>query len=326
MERLVFDDDSRYSAVEAAIHLARYAVAVAYCRGARVLDIACGEGYGAQFLASQGAAEVVGIEVDRATVERATHRYGSENVSFQCADAVRVDELLDANSFDLVVSLETIEHLSAPEQFLRALRKVARPEAVLIVSCPNDHWYFPDPSEKNPYHLRKYRFEAFRQLSEAILGPANQWLLGGPVMGFGTVPLGEERQLQREKTQRRMHHSMSLGSAFAVPAEDELELLTKNSSYFVGVWGAAAHRPDQRSGSAVIYPLSMDAFHPAFQPAYCRQLESRNQVLEAHIVQLEEALATGRLFRRYLPDWLARLIKRLVGRREVNRERSPAKR
>lgn len=326
MERLALDDDSRYSAVEAAIHLARYAVAAAYCRGARTLDIASGEGYGAQFLRSQGAIEVVGIELDKATVERATHRFGSAQISFHCADAGRIDELLGADSFDLVVSLETIEHLSAPEQFLRALQRVARPDATLIVSCPNDHWYFPDPKEQNPYHLRKYFFEEFRQMSEMMLGPAGQWLLGGPLMGFGSVPLHDLGERPRERTQRRMHQYVSLEEAFAVPAEDGFELLASNSSYFVGVWSWGARQPEKQCGSAVVYPLSMDAFHPAFQPAYCHQLEARIQQLEAYVASLEEAIAPTQLVRRYLPGWLVRLIARLSRERGLTRRRSPGQR
>ena len=319
MERLSLDDDSQYSAVEAAIHLARYAVAASYCQGARVLDIACGEGYGARFLASQGAAEVVGVDADKATVDRAISRYGSEHVSFHCARAERVDELLDADSFDLVVSLETIEHLSAPERFLRVLRKVARPSAVLIVSCPNDHWYFPDAAEQNPYHIRKYSYKEFRQMSEAVLGSAGQWLLGGPTMGFGTMPIGKEANTRRERTQRRMHECVALQAAFAIPAEEGLEPSTLNSSYFVGIWGGGAPRCEHQCGTMVAYPLSMDAFHPAFQVAHCRQLDTRNKQLEAHVASLEGELARLHRFRSYLPNWIVRPLSQLAGRHKAGR-------
>jgi SAM-dependent methyltransferase len=316
LERLAFDEDTEYSAVEASIHLARYAVAAPFCRGARVLDIASGEGYGARFLANQDALEVVGVEVDAPTVERANARFGGGAVSFVCADAAEVDALLEPDAFDLVVSLETIEHVKDPEGFLRALHRLARADATLIISCPNDHWYFPDPADKNPYHLRKYTFDEFRQMAEAILGTAEQWLLGGPVMGFGTVPHdpASETASPRDSTQFRMNAYAALSTAFAVPAEDAFQLETASSSYFVGIWGASGPVRSKVCGSTVIYPLSMDAFHPAFQLSECRQLASRNQQLEAHVASLEAALATVRRLKAYLPGWLIRTIKRVLAR------------
>jgi SAM-dependent methyltransferase len=287
MERLSFDEDQRYNAVEASIHLARYAVAAPYCRGARVLDIACGEGYGARFLTSCGATEVVGVEVDAAAVERAAARFGDERVSFVCADAVRVDELFSEGSFDLVVSLETIEHLHAPERFLRGLRFVATASATLIVSCPNDHWYFPDPEQSNPYHLRKYRFDEFQSMSEAILGADCEWMIGGPVMGFGSIGVGSMASASHEPSQLRMNHYVPLDAAYAISARDGEGLEPGNSSYFVGIWGGVA--PAQ--GSAVVYPMSMDGFEQAFYPADGKALTEVNQHLQSRVEALESGLA-----------------------------------
>jgi SAM-dependent methyltransferase len=287
MERLSLDEDQRYNAVEASIHLARYAVAAPYCRGARVLDIACGEGYGARFLASCGATAVVGVEVDAAAVSRAEARFGDDRVRFVCADAVRVDELFAEGSFDLVVSLETIEHLDAPERFLRGLRSVSSASATLIVSCPNDHWYFPDPEQSNPYHLRKYRFDEFQCMSEGILGAECEWLIGGPVMGFGSIGAGSLSSASHEASQLRMNHYVPLDAAYAISAKDGQALEPGNSSYFVGIWGA----PDRAQGSAVVYPMSMDGFELAFYPADGKALSALNQQLQSRIEALESELA-----------------------------------
>jgi SAM-dependent methyltransferase len=297
MERLMFDDEHRYSAVEAAIHLARYAVAVPYCRDARVLDIACGEGYGSRFLALSGAREVVGVEVDEDAVERANRRFRIVGVEFRRGDATYVGELFDADSFDLVVSFETIEHLAAPEAFLKGLKSVLRPDGTLIVSCPNDHWYFPDATEANPYHLRKYWYSEFKEMSERILGPASDWLLGGPVMGFGSISTRSAALSSTINTPLRMNDFERLGAGFAVPALPGVGIDSDTSSYFVGIWGAG-EGPD---GSAVIYALSMRGFEEAFFPVDCRnlveQIESltdRNQALERQITELAEQAVEAR--------------------------------
>lgn len=321
VERLGLNASTRYSAVEAAIHLARYAVAAPYCRGMRVLDIACGEGYGSRFLASQGATEVIGVEVDAETVERASERFGGDRVSFRCADAGRIDELFTRAEFDLVVSLETVEHLDDPEGFLRGLRSVARKEATLILSCPNDHWYFPEPGDRNPFHVRKYHFEEFRQMSEAILGPTDHWLLGAPVMGFGTMALNRLEGTGRDPTQLRMTDYSAMDAAFVVPAEDDLHPTLGNGSYFVGIWSMGSRRDRQPTGSAVVYPLSMDAFHPAFQPLYCRALEAQRQELEARVASLESSLAVTRRLQGMLPRWLLEAIKPVFARLTSKRTR-----
>jgi spermidine synthase len=283
MERLTFNENDSYSAVEAAIHLARYAIAAPYCPGARVLDIACGEGYGSRFLASAGASAVLGVDVDEGAVERAKARFGGSSVQFLRGDATRVSDLFPAESFDLVVSLETIEHLAAPEQFLQGLKSVLRASGILIMSCPNDHWYFPDPSEGNPYHMRKYRFDEFREMSERVLGPACGWLLGSPVMGFGSVSTNADVRSSDKASQARMNEFIPLEAAFAVPAPPGLALDADCSSFFVGVWG-----PRKADGaSAVVYPLSMRSFEPAFFPLDCRGIAEENQSLTATIRELE---------------------------------------
>jgi SAM-dependent methyltransferase len=312
MERLSLDEDQRYNAVEASIHLARYAVAAPYCGGKRVLDIACGEGYGARFLAACGATKVVGVEVDAAAVSRAEARFGDGRVSFVCADAVRVDELFSEGSFDLVVSLETIEHLDDPERFLRGLRSVSSASATLIVSCPNDHWYFPDPEQSNPYHLRKYRFDEFQRLSHGILGADCEWLIGGPVMGFGSIGVGSMASALLEPSQLRMNHYVPLDAAYAISAPDGKGLGPGNCSYFVGIWGGSP----RAQGSAVVYPMSMDGFEQAFYPADGKALSALNLQLQSRVEALESELKACNQRLAMIPGWVHGLfakVRRLLG-------------
>src|SRR5689334_23550842 len=89
-------------------HLHRYLFALGYCVGRRVVDVACGEGYGAAFLGSF-AAEVVGVDKSAEAIEHALNAYPSGNVDFHVADAASVP--VEDGYADVVVSFETIEHL-----------------------------------------------------------------------------------------------------------------------------------------------------------------------------------------------------------------------
>ena len=65
MERLDFSDESKYSAIEASIHLNRYLSAKKFIKGKKVLDVACGEGYGTYLLKKWGAAKVTGVDISK---------------------------------------------------------------------------------------------------------------------------------------------------------------------------------------------------------------------------------------------------------------------
>jgi 2-polyprenyl-3-methyl-5-hydroxy-6-metoxy-1,4-benzoquinol methylase len=115
-------------------HLHRYLVARDLCRGKDVLDIACGEGYGAAMLA-QVAQRVVGIDVDRAAVAHAAAEYAGANLHYIAGDARRIP--LATGSLDVVVSFETLEHFAEQEEFLAQLARILRPDGVLIISTPD---------------------------------------------------------------------------------------------------------------------------------------------------------------------------------------------
>lgn len=145
-------------------HWHRYAFALPLARGRRVLDVACGEGYGSDLLASV-AEEVIGIDVSPDAVAHARARYGARrNLRFDCANALQLP--VDAASVDLVVSFETLEHLREHEELLAEFHRVLRPEGVLLISSPDKRTYSDLPGFHNEHHLR----ELYRDEFEALLG------------------------------------------------------------------------------------------------------------------------------------------------------------
>jgi SAM-dependent methyltransferase len=155
-ERLV--PDAQYGELVHAEHLARYRLAAQLAPGRRVLDVACGEGYGCALLAAAGASSVVGVDVDEATVEHARKRYGIEAL----AGDVRALPFEDG-TFDLVVSFETIEHVEEPERALGELARVAAPGGLVVVSTPNSRQYLVE----NEFHVREFDHAEFVALLEA---------------------------------------------------------------------------------------------------------------------------------------------------------------
>jgi SAM-dependent methyltransferase len=145
-------------------HLAVYEWIAPRVAGMHVVDLACGEGYGAAALARR-AASVVGIEPNPSAYEHAVARY--PDVTFRRDIAETFVEPCDA-----VVFLQTIEHVAEPAAVLAQVRSQLRPGGVAFVSTPNVLTLAPRGAERseNPWHVREYRPEEFRALCSAAFG------------------------------------------------------------------------------------------------------------------------------------------------------------
>jgi 2-polyprenyl-3-methyl-5-hydroxy-6-metoxy-1,4-benzoquinol methylase len=143
-------------------HLVVYEWIARRVAGARVLDMACGEGYGSAVLA-RSAASVVGVDANPQAHEHARLRYRLENL---CFERDLVESYGRPDEFDAVVFLQTIEHVQDPGAILRHFREVLRPGGTAYISTPNLLTLAPPGAEKsgNPWHIKEYRAEEFRAL------------------------------------------------------------------------------------------------------------------------------------------------------------------
>ena len=147
-------DRSREAIASRGIHLSRYGVALPLARGKRVLDIACGAGYGVEILAS-AATRVTGADMAGAAVMAAAERAVAKNVDFVVCDGGHLP--FGSSRFDLVTSFETLEHLEERGRFLREIRRVLVEEGLLLLSTPNARHTRPvDGRPRNPYHVHEY--------------------------------------------------------------------------------------------------------------------------------------------------------------------------
>lgn len=145
-------------------HWHRYAAVAPLAVGKRVLDAACGEGYGSYLLAHDATA-VTGVDVAADAVAHATQRYARSNLRFAVGSVTGLP--LPAASVDLIVSFETIEHLREQEQMLAEFRRVLAADGVLVVSSPNRPVYNEGGGVENHFHVR----ELDRAELEAVLTP-----------------------------------------------------------------------------------------------------------------------------------------------------------
>jgi 2-polyprenyl-3-methyl-5-hydroxy-6-metoxy-1,4-benzoquinol methylase len=149
-------------------HLAVYEWIGARVVGRRVLDMACGEGYGSEVLA-RGAAGVLGVDANPEAHEHARLRYTRQNLTFERG---LVETFGEPDSFDAVVFLQTIEHVQDPVAVLAHFRSLLAPGGVAYVSTPNVLTLAPPGAEKsgNPWHIKEYRAAEFEALCRGVFG------------------------------------------------------------------------------------------------------------------------------------------------------------
>lgn len=142
-------------------HLHRYAIALEFVPDKNVLDIACGEGYGANLLAGK-ATKVTGVDKDDAVIKEAAGKYKKENLSFITGQAEAIP--LAENSYDIVTSFETIEHVADQSKMLGEIKRVLKPGGLLIISTPNKKTYSDNTGRKNPHHTKELYEDEFASL------------------------------------------------------------------------------------------------------------------------------------------------------------------
>ena len=144
-------------------HMQRYISIKDICKDKDVLDAASGEGYGSRIL-SEVAKTVKGIDISEEAVINANTKYANDSLNYYVAS---VGELpFENDSFDVVVSYETIEHVdeNIQQKFILEIERVLRDDGILIMSSPDKKNYSDIPNFNNEYHVHELYYDEFVDL------------------------------------------------------------------------------------------------------------------------------------------------------------------
>lgn len=148
-------------------HMARYTFSLPYIKGKRVLDIACGVGYGSSLMATNGASEVHGVDILPSNVEYASKRYGTDSLDFIAGD---INTYKGSAAYEVITCFETIEHVPDHRTALANLFRLIAPGGTLLISSPNRPVTSPrakriDDKPSNAFHVREFTVS---ELSDAL--------------------------------------------------------------------------------------------------------------------------------------------------------------
>lgn len=141
------------------IHIERYEFAGQNIKKGKILDIACGVGYGSTILLKENANEIeqiIGVDISKEAIEYANKKYKNEKTVFVKKNAF---QYTSENQFDTIISLETIEHLQSPQKFIYHLKSLLKDDGIIIASVPTS-----PTMDANPHHLSDFTVNSFKKM------------------------------------------------------------------------------------------------------------------------------------------------------------------
>ncbi len=245
-------------------HLHRYAIAMELAKGKKVLDIACGEGYGSNLLAEK-AESVIGVDINKETIFEANKKYNRTNLNFIIGDVRNIP--CPDQSFDLVVSFETIEHIEEHQQMMQELKRVLKPGGLIIISTPDKKNYSDETGYKNPFHAKELYEKNFYSLLSSLFKYVQiifQYPIHGSIISNNEVNTyeiyeGDFKQIRVVEETKNSLYLIALASDSILPSS--------NNSLFIGnsIFQKALEDQEKmitetityKAGHALLYPFKM---------------------------------------------------------------------
>jgi ubiquinone/menaquinone biosynthesis C-methylase UbiE len=145
-------------------HIQRYYAAFDYISGNdKILDIACGTGFGSHLLSLKSNGKIIGGDISKEAIEYCSLKYTNQsNLEFQIMDGTCLPFTDDY--FDIIVSFETIEHTTAYKKMLEEFYRTLKNKGTAIISTPNIIVNTPEGVPLSPFHTQEFTYEEFAQI------------------------------------------------------------------------------------------------------------------------------------------------------------------
>ena len=141
-------------------HLHRYEEVIKSLSGNEtILDIACGSGFGTHLLSTHSTGKVFGGDLSTEAINLCDNSYNKDNLSYEIMDGTKLK--FEDNTFDVVVSFETIEHTTRFHEMIKELKRVIKPNGIIYLSTPNIKINSPTGIVTNPYHTQEWDYKEF---------------------------------------------------------------------------------------------------------------------------------------------------------------------
>ena len=150
-------------------HLKPYELVRGYAGNKNILEVGCGDGYGAEYLAKV-AKEIVAIDYEEDVIKKSQLKYIAKNLKFLCMGATKLEFPDDV--FDIVCSFQVIEHIPENEllNYLHEIKRVLKPGGRFYVSTLNlaHNMKNPDTYKKHPAHCKEFFFDELKSLLSKV--------------------------------------------------------------------------------------------------------------------------------------------------------------
>lgn len=154
--------------------LARLSFVKQYFAGKSVLDAGCGVGYSSAFIAGNGARRVIGIDISDEAVRYAQVHYKLSNLEFGVMDCTNLGFM--SESFDLVCSLDVIEHLHNTDRYLNEVHRVLKAGGIYYLSTPNKkRTSLRSDKPSWAFHVREFCLDEIQEVLKAHFSKVDIW-------------------------------------------------------------------------------------------------------------------------------------------------------
>lgn len=242
-------------------HLHRYAIAMELVKTKKVLDIACGEGYGSNLLA-KNATHVTGVDINADVIKQATAKYQKQNLEFLTGIVENIPAA--DKQFEVVVSFETLEHIADHKKMMAEIKRVLQPGGLVIISTPDKKNYTDKTGRNNPFHVKELYEEEFKALLHLYF--KNVQVLSQQITLSSVITSERSEGMKTYKgSYEEITNDIGENRLYCIALASDEQLPIINNSLFNGesVFGEALTAREKMVTNTITYKVGHAILYPA---------------------------------------------------------------